>query len=352
MGSVALPRVGQRVLMSFLAGDPDRPLVTGRVFTQDQRVPYALPAHKEVTSIRTESSPRGAAFPTPPPPGPRSSPLGGGTGMSMTDIARAVETVSAFAPVSPNGTTHRWNGSELSFSDVANNESVYLQAQWNFSSLVKHDRVATIGNTSAERIGGDHLMEIGNKQDIKVADDQTITVGGHHTLTVQKTLKTYSIDADQYHYAKESYGIRAKRVYAEADEELTLRVGGSVIFMRPDFIMIQSGHVYINPGADELAAAMETGVRPITPQEIADAIARRNADPAYQRSERIRLAVEQYIPEFRRTAMPGVDITPRPGNRNALLRQHLADRGLSPAEQDDAISRYWDRPSGQRLDDR
>ncbi|MBL9020920.1 MAG: type VI secretion system tip protein VgrG [Myxococcales bacterium] len=58
-GGVNLPRVGQEVLVDFLNGDPDRPVVIGRVFTRNQPTPYPLPAHRTVSGLRSESSPRG-----------------------------------------------------------------------------------------------------------------------------------------------------------------------------------------------------------------------------------------------------------------------------------------------------
>ncbi|TKC97963.1 type VI secretion system Vgr family protein, partial [Polyangium fumosum] len=61
-GAMHLPRVGQEVLVAFLDGDPDRPMIVGRVFTALERVPYPLPAHKTQSGIRTSSSPGGGGY--------------------------------------------------------------------------------------------------------------------------------------------------------------------------------------------------------------------------------------------------------------------------------------------------
>ena len=57
-GAVSLPRVGQEVLVDFLGGDPDRPVIMGRVFTATQPVPYELPRFKTMTGFRSETYPR------------------------------------------------------------------------------------------------------------------------------------------------------------------------------------------------------------------------------------------------------------------------------------------------------
>jgi type VI secretion system secreted protein VgrG len=59
-GAVFLPRIGQEVIVGFLEGDPDQPMVIGRVYNQDNMVPWELPAHQTVSGIKTRSSPHGA----------------------------------------------------------------------------------------------------------------------------------------------------------------------------------------------------------------------------------------------------------------------------------------------------
>src|SRR5262249_48629133 len=61
-GLVTIPRVGQEVLVGFLEGDPDQPIVVGRVFNGTARVPYKLPEHKAVSAIRTATSPASGGY--------------------------------------------------------------------------------------------------------------------------------------------------------------------------------------------------------------------------------------------------------------------------------------------------
>lgn len=61
-GFVAIPRIGQEVVVSFEDGDPDRPLVTGVAYNAEQTVPYPLPEHKTVSGWRSQSSEKGSAI--------------------------------------------------------------------------------------------------------------------------------------------------------------------------------------------------------------------------------------------------------------------------------------------------
>src|SRR5262249_19086768 len=61
-GGINLPRVGQEVIVDFLGGDPDRPVITGRVYTNLQKVPYRLPERKTQSGWRSNSSPRAEGY--------------------------------------------------------------------------------------------------------------------------------------------------------------------------------------------------------------------------------------------------------------------------------------------------
>jgi type VI secretion system secreted protein VgrG len=60
-GGVFLPRIGQEVIVEFLEGDPDRPIITGRVYNNDQKPPYDLPANKTQSGFKSRSSKGGGA---------------------------------------------------------------------------------------------------------------------------------------------------------------------------------------------------------------------------------------------------------------------------------------------------
>jgi type VI secretion system secreted protein VgrG len=146
-GMVFLPRIGQEVLVTFLDGDPDRPIVTGSVYNATQVVPYALPGEQTKSTIMTNSS------------------KGGG------------------------------GSNEVRFEDKAGSEELYLHAQKDMTTLVEHDRTETIKNndtltvTQAKSVtvtdGDDSYTISKGKRTLAVtAGDETHTVGGKRSLTV------------------------------------------------------------------------------------------------------------------------------------------------------------------------
>jgi len=111
-GGVYLPRVGQEVLVSFIEGDPDRPLITGRVYDGQQVVPYQLPSHKTKSTLRSASSP-GA------------------------------------------------NGSnEIRYEDRAGSEEIYVHAQKDEEVKVEDSRTTTIANSDQTSVGSNSTTTV------------------------------------------------------------------------------------------------------------------------------------------------------------------------------------------------
>ena len=106
-GSVQLPRVGQEVLVGFVSGDPDNPIVVGRVFNGKAPVPYRLPDHKTRSVWRSDSSPGGGGH------------------------------------------------NEIMFEDAKNDELVYVQAQKDLRKLVKNDETLTVGHDRQSLVKND-----------------------------------------------------------------------------------------------------------------------------------------------------------------------------------------------------
>jgi type VI secretion system secreted protein VgrG len=161
-GMIAIPRIGQEVIVDFLEGDPDQPIITGRVYNAEQMPPYALPANMTQTGILTRSSK-------------------GGSGA---------------------------NANELRFEDKKGSEQIYLHAEKNQdisvendethsvghdraktidndeTTHVKHDRIEVVDNDESIRIGRDRSMVIGQDKSETVARNKTIKVAGGHGETI------------------------------------------------------------------------------------------------------------------------------------------------------------------------
>ncbi len=128
-GFLNLPRVGQEVLVEFFEGDPDRPVVTGRVFSQTRRVLYNLPENKTKSGWKSESSPGAGGF------------------------------------------------NELSFEDAAGREEIHIQAQKDFTELVKHDQSSTVLNNRSASITANDSTTVGQNQSFAVDQNQSHTIG-------------------------------------------------------------------------------------------------------------------------------------------------------------------------------
>jgi type VI secretion system secreted protein VgrG len=161
-GMIATPRIGQEVVIDFIEGDPDQPIITGRVYNAEQMPPWALPANMTQTGMLSRSSK-------------------GGSGA---------------------------NANELRFEDKKGAEQVYLHAEKNQdisvendethtvghdrsktidhdeTTQVKHDRTETVGNNETITIGVDRSEQVGSNETISIGSNRTITVGANETATV------------------------------------------------------------------------------------------------------------------------------------------------------------------------
>ena len=154
-GAFALPRIGQEVVVSFLEGDPDRPLVTGCVYNGDNPVPYALPENQTRTTIKTQSSPKAVGF------------------------------------------------NELRFEDKKEAEEVFLHAQKdlnvtvlnNSTEKVKKDRTVTVeegndqftvskGNWTTSVATGDATHGVKGNSTVTIEGNSDETVSGNLTINV------------------------------------------------------------------------------------------------------------------------------------------------------------------------
>jgi len=180
-GGVTIPRIGQEVLVDFLEGDPDRPIITGRVYNAQQMPPYALPANQTQSGLKSRSSKGGAAS----------------------------------------------NFNELRFEDKTGQEQVFLQAEKDWVINVKNNEDATIGNDRTERIGNDETLTVGHDRSETISVNQTTDVGRDCTATVGVD---YTLTA-------------GSKITVTAGTELKLVCGASTITMTPVGITIQSARI-------------------------------------------------------------------------------------------------------------
>jgi type VI secretion system secreted protein VgrG len=149
-GLIALPRVGQEVLVAFLNGDPDHPIVVGRTYNAVTPVPRKLPDNKTESVARSNSSPGG-----------------GGT-------------------------------SEVAFDDNKGNELVQWSAHRNMRRLIKNDYVSTIGHDRTKSVSLDELDTTGGKRTEVTRQDRVETVNATKATSIKKERKKL-IKGDESH---------------------------------------------------------------------------------------------------------------------------------------------------------
>lgn len=135
-GFIQIPRIGQEVIVDFLEGDPDQPIITGRVYNAAQMPPYELPGNATQSGWKSNSSPGGGG----------------------------------------------WN--ELRFEDKKGEEEVYFQAEKDHNELVKNNETRNIGNDWVEDVGHDATQSVGNDRTESVGHDKSTTVGNNRTVSI------------------------------------------------------------------------------------------------------------------------------------------------------------------------
>lgn len=203
-GMQFIPRIGQEVIVTFIDGDPDRPLVTGCVYNGDNTLPYALPDNQTQSGIKTNSSKGGGGF------------------------------------------------NELRFEDKKDAEEVFLQAQKDMKVNVLNDSTATIGH--------DETLTVQNARTRTVKEgDETITLEkGKRTVTIQtgsdtldvKDSRTVSVGADQTHSTGGNYSHKVSGDYEmTVDGNLTIKVTGTLTLQsRGDFTAISDKNLTTQAG--------------------------------------------------------------------------------------------------------
>ncbi|MCI4209339.1 type VI secretion system tip protein TssI/VgrG, partial [Dickeya dianthicola] len=134
-GLIAIPRIGHEVVVSFLEGDPDQPIVTGRTFHATNPSPYPLPANKTRTSLRTRTH-KGAGF------------------------------------------------NELRFEDQAGQEEVFIHAQKDMNTVVLNNRSTAVNASHSENVGGDQTVVVQHNQTVSIEQNQHTGIKGTQNINV------------------------------------------------------------------------------------------------------------------------------------------------------------------------
>lgn len=143
-GGIDIPRIGEEVIVDFVEGDPDLPMITGRVYNGNNKPPTSLPAAGMVSGLKSNSTP------------------GGGGDNTIT------------------------------LDDTKGKEMITIHGQYDMSTTVDHDQTNTIGNNrttsvsvnDTESVGADQSITVGANQSVTIGSNQTVSVGAAQSLTV------------------------------------------------------------------------------------------------------------------------------------------------------------------------
>ncbi|MBZ5488727.1 type VI secretion system tip protein VgrG [Halomonas aquamarina] len=215
-GSIAIPRIGHEVIVSFLEGDPDQPLVTGRTYHAVNTAPYPLPEHKTRTVIRTQS--------------------------------------------------HKAEGfNELRFEDEAGEEQIWLHAQKDLELLTLNDRTEEVQNDSHLKVHNDRISEIDNDDHHTVHGNRYTQVNGDDHLTVNGTRHDHIGQAQLVEAGQEIHHKAGMKVVIEAGAEITLKAGGSFLKIDPSGVTIVGPQVKINSGGSPGSGSGQAAQAPQLP---------------------------------------------------------------------------------------
>ncbi|MGR4066481.1 type VI secretion system Vgr family protein [Billgrantia sp. C5P2] len=215
-GSIAIPRIGHEVVVSYLEGDPDQPLITGRTYHAVNTPPYALPAHKTRTVIRTQSH-QGEGF------------------------------------------------NELRFEDQAGEEQIWLHAQKDLELLTNNDRTEEIGNDSFLTVHHDRIGEIDADEHHTVRGNRHEQTDGNQHLTVQGTLHVKAGQAWLSECGRELHIKAGHKVVLEAGSEMTLNAGGSFLKLDGGGVTLVGPTVKVNAGGSPGSGSGQAVEAPLLP---------------------------------------------------------------------------------------
>ncbi|MGP4846207.1 type VI secretion system Vgr family protein, partial [Marinobacter sp. 1Y8] len=218
-GFMALPRIGHEVIVSFLDGDPDQPIITGRTYHATNTPPYDLPAHKTRTTLKTQ--------------------------------------------------THKGEGSnELRFEDEADKEQIYVHAQKDLDLLTENDRTEVIHHNSHLTVDNDRVSHIKANDHQTVDGEKREKIGGDSSLTVGGTYHQKNATSMLSEAGSEVHYKAGAKVVLDAGAELTIAAGGSFIKIDPSGVTLSGATLKINSGGSPGSGSGQGAQGPGMPQDL------------------------------------------------------------------------------------
>ncbi|MDH0335409.1 type VI secretion system tip protein TssI/VgrG [Metapseudomonas otitidis] len=227
-GAIAIPRIGMEVLVTFLEGDPDQPLVTGCLYHGVHQPPYELPANKTRTLLKTDSSPGGGGY------------------------------------------------NELRIEDRKGQEQIYVHAQRDWDENIEHDQKIRVGHQRHDRVEGSVYSEFLGEQHHTLHKDRKteLKLDDHLTIGNEQHIQLGSgqfIEAGQ-----EIHLSSGLKVVMDAGSEVTFQAGGSFVKLDASGVTLSGPNIKINSGG---GPGSGSGVAQLPPANPAIADLARSGKP-------------------------------------------------------------------------
>jgi type VI secretion system secreted protein VgrG len=255
-GAVFWPRIGQEVIVDFLEGNPDRPIIIGSVYNDDQMPPYQGDARdgkhandNKVTGVKSNTTPGGVGF------------------------------------------------NEWRFDDAKGKEQIFIHAERNLDVRVKRDHLATVGGDQHVDVGGARREQVGKSQHLHVTEEQRdkvdksshLTVGEDSMTRVGRDVHFHAggelvtwVERDARHAVDGTYHLQATRVMVAATSEICLKVGNNFVRISAAGVEVEGQMVNINCGntADDLEYTFPADpLEPEAPTAADDAVSGSRSAP-------------------------------------------------------------------------
>jgi type VI secretion system secreted protein VgrG len=228
-GAMHIPRIGQEVIVDFLEGDPDRPIITGRVYNGSNMPPYGLPGNQTQSDIKSRSTKDGAAP----------------------------------------------NANEIRFEDRKGTEEFFIQAEKDLNSLVKNSETANVMGDRTRSVGGKDTLSVGKTRTTTVKGDDSYFVtdgdvlegfGKSHSNNVKEFAtytigKEYSLDVGEKS-AQANFAKSGDIEIANKKAKIALDGGGSIQVSSDDgTITISRGSTQIEIASDKITITASAKVQ-------------------------------------------------------------------------------------------
>lgn len=218
-GSLFIPRIGQEVVVDFIEGDPDRPIIVGSVYHNNNRPPYPLPDQKTRSTIKSDSS------------------LGGG------------------------------GSNEIRFEDDAGNEEIYIHAQKDRNDETENDQTLTVRKNRTTTVDQDDELTVSGNRKVDITGNQTLDVTGNQETTVVGSVRIQSSAGTTSIVLDNGVTIQTPGAVEIQGSSLSVSVAGSAS-VTAGSISLTGTSISLNGSAISLNAPMVTAAGVIQCQSL------------------------------------------------------------------------------------